>query len=129
ALALLALSGCASAPRYDADAIPAIELTDVPFFPQTDYQCGPAALATILAHEGLAVDAAQLTPAVYVEGLRGSLQAELLAATRRHGFVPYRLDDDPAALFAEIESGKPVLVLQNLGFERFPVWHYAVVVG
>src|SRR5690606_38933349 len=58
-----------------------------------------------------------------------SLQAELLAATRRHGFVPYRLEPDPLALFAEVESGKPVLVMQNLGLPRFPVWHYAVVVG
>src|SRR5690606_16550407 len=87
------------------------------------------ALATILAHEGLPVDAEALAPAVYVEGLRGSLQAELLAATRRHGFVPYRLEPDPLALFAEVESGKPVLVMQNLGLPRFPVWHYAVVVG
>jgi ABC-type bacteriocin/lantibiotic exporter with double-glycine peptidase domain len=101
----------------------------VPFFPQTDYQCGPAALATILAHEGLAVDPDSLAPAVYTEGLRGSLQAELLAATRRHGLVPYPLSPDPATLVAEIDSGKPVLVLQNLGLDRLPIWHYAVVVG
>src|SRR5690606_4674101 len=75
------------------------------------------------------VDAEQLAPAVYVDGLKGSLQAELFAATRRHGFVPYPLEADPSALIAEVESGKPVLVLQNLGFERFPVWHYAVLVG
>ena len=129
ALGVAALAGCAAAPRFDTAPLAPVELTDVPFFPQTDYQCGPAALATILAHEGLPVAADDLTPAVYIEGLRGSLQAELLAATRRHGLVPYPIEPDPSALFAELESGKPVLVLQNLGFERFPVWHYAVVVG
>jgi len=128
-VAALAVAGCAGAPRVDGTSLPAVELEDVPFFPQTDYQCGPAALATILAHEGLPVDADSLAPAVYIEGLRGSLQAELLAATRRHGLVPYRLRPDPDALFAEVGSGKPVLVLQNLGLDRFPVWHYAVVVG
>src|SRR5690606_24840801 len=58
-----------------------------------------------------------------------SLQAELLGATRRHGFVPYVLPTDPAAVFAEVAAGRPVLVLQNLGLPRVPVWHYAVVVG
>ncbi len=129
AVAALAAAGCAGTPRFDGTSLPAVELDDVPFFPQTEYQCGPAALATILAHEGLPVDADALAPAVYIEGLRGSLQAELLAATRRHGLVPYRLRPDPDALFTEVGSGKPVLVLQNLGLDRFPVWHYAVVVG
>jgi tetratricopeptide (TPR) repeat protein len=129
AVLAVALAGCASAPQFDAAPTASIELVDVPFFPQTAYQCGPAALATILAHEGLNVGADELAPAVYVEGLRGSLQAELLAATRRHGLVPYLLEPNPAALFAEVESGRPVLVLQNVGLRRFPVWHYAVVVG
>ena len=126
---VLTLAACASAPRFDSTRIEPAELVDVPFFPQTDYQCGPAALATILAHEGLPVDADDLTSAVYVEGLRGSLQAELLGATRRHGFVPYPIEPAPRALFEEVASGKPVLVLQNLGLKRLPIWHYAVVIG
>jgi len=129
ALLALALAGCAGPPHLDAPPETTVELRDVPFFPQTEYQCGPAALATILSHEGVPVTADDLARAVYVEGLRGSLQAELLAATRRHGLVPYTIEPEPAALFAALELGKPVLVLQNLGFDRFPVWHYAVVVG
>jgi tetratricopeptide (TPR) repeat protein len=109
--------------------VPAVELSDVPFFPQTDYQCGPAALATILAHAAVPVDAEDLVAEVYIAGLRGSLQAELLGATRRHGMIPYVLAPAPETLFAEVAAGTPVLVLQNLGIERVPVWHYAVVVG
>ena len=90
-LAALALAGCAAGPAVQPPPLGTVELTEVPFFPQTEYQCGPAALATVLAHEGLPVTAEQLAPAVYVEGLRGSLQPELLGATRRHGFVPYVL--------------------------------------
>ncbi len=101
----------------------------MPFFPQTEYQCGPAALATVLANAGVQVDADGLVSQVYVEGLRGSLQAELLGATRRHGLIPYVLAADPNALFTELAAGRPVLVLQNLGLPRVPVWHYAVVVG
>jgi hypothetical protein len=125
------LTGCAGLVSIERPSgpLPQVELTDVPFFPQTDYQCGPAALATILSHQNVAVTADDLVPAVYVEGLRGSLQAELMGATRRHGLVPYQLEPDIDSLLAEVASGRPVLVLQNLGLRSRPVWHYAVVIG
>jgi len=66
---------------------------------------------------------------VYLPGRRGSLQLELLAASRRHGRLPYEISDGLAGLLAELRGGRPVLVLQNLGWKRWPVWHYAVVVG
>ena len=126
--AALALFGCASAPQLPPD-LTEVELTAVPFFPQTDYQCGPAALATVLKHAGADVDPDALAPEVYAPGLRGSLQPELLGATRRHGFIPYVIEPEARALAAELAARRPVLVLQNLGIDRVPVWHYAVVVG
>jgi hypothetical protein len=129
AAAALLLGGCAAAPPALPPLASPLELTAVPFFPQTAYQCGPAALATVLAHAGARVDADALAPEVFVDGLKGSLQPELLGATRRHGFIPYVLPPEPQALIAELEAGRPVLVLENLGVKRFPVWHYAVVVG
>lgn len=101
----------------------------MPFFPQTEYDCGPAALATILNTAGVPVSPAELVDAVYIEGLRGSLQVELLASTRRYGLIPVPVGESPERLLAEVESGRPVLVMQNLAFARAPVWHYAVVVG
>jgi predicted double-glycine peptidase len=128
-VALPLLGGCAAVPVEWPHGSLAPELTDVPFFPQTEYQCGPAALATLLADAGADVTAEDLVDEVYVEGLHGSLQAELLGATRRHGFIPYVIEPDAAALVAEVAAGRPVLVLQNFGLPRVPVWHYAVVVG
>ncbi len=122
------MCGCAGAPQLPQGS-PAIELTAVPFFPQTEYQCGPAALATVLRYAGADVDAEQLVREVYAPGLRGSLQPELLGATRRHGMIPYVIEPDSQALVAELAARRPVLVLQNLGLDRVPVWHYAVVVG
>jgi hypothetical protein len=127
-LTVSALGGCAAhAPLSLQGSV--TELDRVPFFPQTEFECGPAALATLLVHERVAVTPEELAPAVYVEGLQGSLQAELLGATRRHGLIPYPLAPDPEQLLAEIASGKPVLVMQNLGLRHIPVWHYAVVIG
>lgn len=129
ALALLTLlSACATtAPPAPQQAVS--ELTEVPFFPQSAYQCGPAALATVLVHSGVATGPEALAPQVYLPGRQGSLQLELLAAARRAGRIPFTLDTSPAALLAELEAGNPVLVLQNLGLRSLPRWHYAVVIG
>lgn len=106
-----------------------IELSAVPFFPQARYQCGPAALATVLVHSGVITDPDDLVDDVYLPDRRGSLQLELVAATRRHERIPFRVGGDGAALLRELDAGHPVLVLQNLGVAALPIWHYAVVVG
>jgi len=134
-LAVLLLAGCAANqpvlnPLADRGALPdTLELTDTPFFPQQAYQCGPAALATVLATSGIDVMPDQLAGKVYLPERQGSLQLELVAASRRYRRLPYRLEPDLPALLAELAAGRPVLVLQNLGFESYPVWHYAVVIG
>jgi tetratricopeptide (TPR) repeat protein len=126
----LLAAGCAHN-RYatQIDATRPLELADTPFFPQEDYQCGPAALATVLSASGLTVSPDELRAQVYLPGRRGSLQIELLAASRRHGRLPYVLDPEWPAIQRELQAGRPVLVLQNLGLTWYPVWHYAVVIG
>jgi tetratricopeptide (TPR) repeat protein len=130
-LSLMLVGGCASGPQLAMflEAGPAVELAGIPFFAQDEYQCGPAALATILVDSGVDVTPQQLVPQIYVPDRQGSLQAELLSATRRHGRVPYVMRNSLAPILAELRAGQPVLVLQNLGLDRWPVWHYAVLIG
>jgi hypothetical protein len=131
----LAVSGCASLwPQTAAlrEALPAgipekVELAAVPFFPQEEYQCGPAALATALAAFGAGVTPDELVSQVYIPERKGSLQVEMLAAARRHGMVSYQLAPRFEDLLREIAAGNPVIVLQNLGISDG--WHYAVAVG
>ena len=104
-----------------------VELTQVPFFPQEDYQCGPAALATALASFGIKVTPEDLVSQVYIPERKGSLQIEMLAAARRHGLVSYQLAPRFEDLLRELSAGTPVIVLQNLGIGDG--WHYAVAVG
>ena len=133
----LSLGGCALLlPQTDAlrQTWPAglasqVELTEVPFFPQRDYECGPAALATVLTHAGARVTVDELVKEVYIPARRGSLQAEMLAAPRRHDVVSYRLAPRFEDVLREIATGTPVIVLQDYGVWPISLWHYAVVVG
>jgi tetratricopeptide (TPR) repeat protein len=134
ALASTLLSGCVGmiAPQslalrddWPADLQRTVELTEVPFFPQEDYQCGPAALATSMANFNVNVTPEQLINQVYLPARKGSLQLEMLATPRRYGLVSYLLAPRYEDLLREVAAGNPVVVLQNLDSD----WHYAVVVG
>ena len=126
---LLLINGCSSQPKLP-DTLPHIvELTDTPFFPQQEHQCGPAALATVLNYRELNVTPEELTPQIFLPGRKGSLQIELAAAARRYGMLTYPLTGKLSDLLTEVAAGNPVLVLQNLAFNWRPQWHYAVVVG
>ncbi|MCO5101584.1 MAG: PA2778 family cysteine peptidase [Burkholderiaceae bacterium] len=101
----------------------------VPFVAQSEYQCGPAALAMTLAAAGRPVELQRLVDAVYLPQRRGSLQAEMLAQPRRESMLSLPLDARLASMLRLVADGVPVLVFQNLGLSWSPIWHYAVLVG
>ena len=113
----------------------------VPFFPQEDYQCGPAALATVLSHSGVPVTPEPLVSQVYLPSRQGSLQIEMLATPRRYGRVSYPLAPRYADLLREVAAGNPVIVLQDVGPDvhamalrggqrlRLPVGHRVPALG
>lgn len=133
---LLCLGACASPPQMRTllgsppVALPKhVELTEVPFFAQEAFQCGPASLAMSLNAAGISATPEMLKPELYVPDQHGSLQIEMLSATRRHGAIAYQLAPSLSDMLREIAAGTPVVVLQNLAFGWYPVWHYAVVIG
>ncbi|OGT72525.1 MAG: hypothetical protein A3H44_08560 [Gammaproteobacteria bacterium RIFCSPLOWO2_02_FULL_57_10] len=130
------LNACATAPQSAAlwqqtpqSLLAPVLLSQVPFFAQDLYQCGPAALAIMLGASGVTVTPEQLVPMVYVPEREGSFQIEMMAATRRHGRLAYEITPTLEALLSEVAAGHPVLVLQNLGMDWYPQWHFAVVKG
>lgn len=138
---VLWLSGCVSTPQSraligqfenpsSATALSTRVLLDrVPFFPQEAYQCGPAALATVLQASHISVTPDALVGQVYVPARQGSLQIEMLAAARRHGRIAHVLPENLTSVFKQLQAGEAVLVMQNLGLSWYPQWHYAVLVG
>jgi tetratricopeptide (TPR) repeat protein len=105
------------------------ELNNVPFFPQLEYQCGPAALATVLNHNKIDVSPQSLIDKVFLPKRKGSLQIEMIAAGRSYGLLAYKLEPSLKAVIEEISHNNPVLVFQNLSLPIWPKWHFAVVVG
>jgi hypothetical protein len=131
-VALLGTGGCGGTSTLSGlpPAAPGrTELVATPFFPQTEHQCGPAALATVLGAAGVEASPAALAAEVYLPGRKGSLQAELAAAIRARGLLAYPVGPATSDLFGQVAAGWPVLVLQKLGFGPWPAWHYAVVIG
>lgn len=133
---LLSLQGCAyllpTVPpevAQQADRQPSVELTQVPFYPQKEYQCGPAALATVFNNLGSKTSPDALVSQVYLPDRKGSLQIEMLATTRRNGYLAYPLPPTTEALFEALNNNTPPVVLMNLALPFYPMWHYAVLVG
>ncbi|MFM2399907.1 MAG: hypothetical protein RL341_2064, partial [Pseudomonadota bacterium] len=130
------IAGCATPPQTaqllaqrPAGLPPAHQIPSVPYFAQDALQCGPASLAMVLNHWGGRTTPQELTPQLFIPGREGSLQLELLAASRRQGMLAVPIAPRLPALLAEVAAGNPVIVLQNLSLPVAPVWHYAVVIG
>ena len=126
------LGGCISLPQTDAlresppQGLPRhVELTQVPFHLQDDFLCGPASLAMVFNAAGVPADVESVTPLVYLPGRKGSLQAEMLGATRRSGLVAYPLAPQLEDLLRELAAGTPVVVLL-ISRSISPPWHTRV---
>lgn len=134
-LACLSLAACAGTPVSDSlvgsapsDLPRKVELSETPFFPQTQYYCGPAALAAAMNATGMETSPSALAGQVFTPEREGTLQADVVTAARRNGRLAVPISG-MADAFAEVAAGRPVLLLQNLGLEMAPQWHYALLVG
>jgi len=130
-LTVLALGagGCVTVPDWQPGEREPVELLDVPFVAQTTDQCGPASLSMLLTSSGVNAPVDALRERVYLPAREGSLQVELLSATREAGRVALVVQPTPDDLLAHLDEGRAVLVLQDLRVAWRSRWHYAVVVG
>jgi hypothetical protein len=128
---LVLLTACSSEPVLSpiTSRLPErVELSDVPFFPQNAFQSAPAAMASMLLQRGVNTDPGLLKDRVYIAG-RDDMRPALVATAEAHDMLVYPLQPTMDALLGEVAAGNPVLVLQNVGMDMWPDWHYAVVVG
>ncbi len=131
----LFLWGCAagSGPAARAGAAvapgPAVVIPGVPFLPQEEDTCGPSSLAMLLRFLGKRADTGEIVAETRTAGLRGALITDLAAAARRRGIDARVVDMDLAGLRAQIDAGRPVILLVDLGVWVWSRPHYLLVYG
>lgn len=101
----------------------------VPFFPQNEYMCGPAALASVIGYWGGKAGMKDVAKEVYEEKLKGTLPLDLFLYAKEKGFDAVYYKGSLADLKEKIDGGTPLILFLNLGYETYPVGHYIVVVG
>ena len=132
----LVLAGCQGTPQTDqlnAEALsrlpPSARIQNVPFYPQQAFYCGPTTLAEVFGFYGQEVSADDIAPKLFIPGKEGSLQLEMVSATRGYGFLPYTDKGTLSDVMQLVSDQIPVIVFQNLSVQWLPQWHYAVVTG
>ena len=104
-------------------------LLKVPFRQQTAYQCGPAALASILNYWGDPVTPEAISKAVFSPGARGTLTLDLYLFAKKEGYEVRQGALDLESVRDEIRSERPVLLLVDEGFWILRQGHFLVVTG
>ncbi|MBI5588547.1 MAG: C39 family peptidase [Deltaproteobacteria bacterium] len=101
----------------------------VPFFPQNEYMCGPAALASVVGYWGEKAGMRDVEKEVYEEKLKGTLPLDLFIYAKEKGFDAVYYKGSMADLREKIRGGTPLILFLNLGYEIYPVGHYIVAIG
>jgi ABC-type bacteriocin/lantibiotic exporter with double-glycine peptidase domain len=130
-LALLA-SGCAGKAPSPPVLLPerAVVVENVPFHPQPEFQCGPAALASLLNFLGDPVTVEEVAATVHRDGkVRGALPLDLVLFARSKGFSATWSHAGLEGLLGGIDHGLPSIAMLDLGFSVVSRNHFVVVVG
>jgi ABC-type bacteriocin/lantibiotic exporter with double-glycine peptidase domain len=98
----------------------------VPFVPQRQDTCGPAALAMVLRFWGGSASHDALSRELSAAELRGVAGSRLAEAARQRGMTAVAYQGDDAQLRAFVAKGRPLVVAWDMGRGRF---HDVVVVG
>ncbi len=104
-------------------------IKNVPFYPQEDYQCGPASLAGVMNYWGIQVTPQDIREEVFSQTARGTLNIDLLLYAQGKGLVAKQYAGSLDDLKANINKGIPLIILVDYGFSLFQRNHFMVVVG
>ena len=110
-------------------------IPNVPFFPQEDNQCGPAALATVMNYwylrEGgnnkIGID--EIMAAIYSKTARGVLPMDIENYPATKGFTTERVDGSAETIRHHIDTGVPLILFVEYGFSFYQLSHFLVVTG
>jgi len=127
-LALVLISSCITAQQipqtYDMHVI-----NNVPFFPQEDYQCGPASLASVLTYWNIHTEPDEIGRDIFSKSARGTLTIDMMLYAQKKGLYVQQFKGSSEALRNYLDSGYPLIVLVDYGISLFQMNHFMVVTG
>ena len=136
AAGFMLLMGCQATPQADrlrqegfVSLPPSHTIDTVPFSKQQQFYCGPTTLSEVFGYYGVDATPKDIAPKLFIPNKEGSLQLEMVSATRQYGFLPYTERGTLSTIMALVSDNIPIIVFQNLSIQILPQWHYAVVIG
>jgi predicted double-glycine peptidase len=104
-------------------------IENIPFYPQTSYQCGPASLAGALSYWGIKVTPDEIAGEIYSDSARGTLSIDMVLYAQKKGLMAIQYEGNIDDLRKNIDSGYPIIVLVDYGFSLIQTNHFMVVIG
>ncbi|MDP2167297.1 MAG: C39 family peptidase [Thermodesulfovibrionales bacterium] len=135
ALILIFIAGCASLPARKEIPAGARIIEGVPLYKQRAYECGPAALASVLGYwqkrAGISniVTPDEISSEIYSKGARGALGLDLLLYARKRGVTATHYPGGINDLKKKIDEGVPPVILVDFGNILYQANHFITVVG
>jgi ABC-type bacteriocin/lantibiotic exporter with double-glycine peptidase domain len=126
---LLSFFCSCAGPSSNLSGKPARVIDGVPFFPQEEYQCGPASLAGVLNFYGWKVSPAEIAAEIFSRQARGTLDMDMVFYARKKGLKAEKYRGTFEDLQGQINSRRPLIVLIDQGFWVYQSHHFMVVVG
>ncbi len=120
--------GCAGSPQVLSPKTTRM-IEGVPFFPQEEFQCGPASLAGVLNYYGLRITPAEIAAEVFSRSARGTLDMDMVFYAQRKGMKAEQYTGSLEDLQGNVDSRRPLIVLIDQGFWVYQNNHFMVVVG
>ena len=104
-------------------------ISNIPFYAQEDYQCGPASLAGVMNYWKIDVTPDDIAKEIYSKSAKGTLNIDMVIYPQRKGLLAEQYSGGMKDLKKNIDSGYPLIVLVDYGFWAFQANHFMVVVG
>ncbi len=101
----------------------------VPFYPQKESLCGPAAVASVAGYYASPVGMEDATKAVYDERWKGTLPIDLVIYAKEQGFDAEFYKGGLSDLKKKIHAKTPVILFIDAGWGIFQSGHYMVATG
>jgi ABC-type bacteriocin/lantibiotic exporter with double-glycine peptidase domain len=114
---------------YLKESKPLRIINNVTFYPQEDFQCGPASLAGVLNFWGIHVTPEEIATDIYSPSARGTLNLDMILYPEKKGMKATHYKGSMDDIRNKIDLGYPVIVLVDLGLLIYQQNHFMVVVG